>query len=334
MRYGRSRDVRAARQRTPYRVLDMNRNILVFVLLLAAVMPPLPARSADAPQSVTVAVLNFAGPRRTLANNIASLIGVDLSSDPHLTLIDRAELDKILGEQALGQSGNITPESAAKIGKLTGAKILITGREFSPADARDIFIVIANVIGTETGRVFSQSEQGKVVDQVTVIENLSRKIQQVISRESSNLLAQATEPQAGALDDTIARLKGRTLPTVSIDIREKIAGQSAETHVAETELGRVFQKAGFTLVDGKSATNSEVVITGDAITGPGMRNNNLFSCLATVELKVVERKTGNVLTLDLQRGTASDVSASTASAQALQRAADDLAARLLPIFAK
>ena len=45
-------------------------------------------------------------------------------------MVERAELEKILGEQELGLSGTVSADTAAKVGNLTGAKVLVTGRVF------------------------------------------------------------------------------------------------------------------------------------------------------------------------------------------------------------
>jgi hypothetical protein len=42
-------------------------------------------------------------------------------------VIERQELAKVLGEQNLGQTGAVTPESAAQIGKLLGVELAIMG---------------------------------------------------------------------------------------------------------------------------------------------------------------------------------------------------------------
>ena len=44
-----------------------------------------------------------------------------------MILVERAELEKVLGEAELGLSGTVSPETAARIGHLTGAKVLVTG---------------------------------------------------------------------------------------------------------------------------------------------------------------------------------------------------------------
>jgi hypothetical protein len=55
---------------------------------------------------------------------VATLINANLSVEPNLIIVERAELEKALGEQELGLSGTVTSDSAAKVGQLTGAKVL------------------------------------------------------------------------------------------------------------------------------------------------------------------------------------------------------------------
>ena len=84
-------------------------------------------------QPYTVAVLSFESSGeelKDLAQDVTLLVNTYLSAEEGLSLVERAELDKALGELALGMSGTVTPDSAARIGQLTGAKILITGRVF------------------------------------------------------------------------------------------------------------------------------------------------------------------------------------------------------------
>jgi hypothetical protein len=287
---------------------------------------------AETNEPITIAVLNVAGPRRTLANNISALLTVNLSADPRFSLVDRNELDKVLKEQSLGSSGNITPETAARIGQLTGAKVLITGREFSPNSGNDI-VVIANVIGTETGRVFSHTEQGTGTGVVDLVAKLSGKIAQTIGEQTTNLVARPAEAGSQRLNRIIEQTKGRKLPSVSVRIKETI-GDGGESKTAETELGLILRKAGFTLLDEKSKQQPDIRITGDAITGRMEKRDDLFSCPATVAIKVQERKSGKILSLDLQRGVAADVGEPTAARKALESAADGLAERLIPALAQ
>src|SRR6266487_703055 len=99
---------------------------LIKTLLLAAtILAAISAHAADNP--LTVAVFDFDSVYKVKLHLISDLVTANLSAEPQLVIVDRAALAKILREQALGLSGNISPEAAAKVGQLTGAKILVTG---------------------------------------------------------------------------------------------------------------------------------------------------------------------------------------------------------------
>src|SRR5262245_61933763 len=281
------------------------------------------ALHADEPKPLTIAVLNTAGPHRTLANNISALLTANLSADERFSLVDRTQLDKVLGEQALGNSGNINRDTAAKIGQLTGAKVLVSAREMMPtgSSGQSTLVIIANVISTETGKVYSQQLQGTRLNVVNMVAELSQKVAQTIVEQSTNLVATASDAREKRLEKMLAQTKGKKLPAVSIRIEEKASAGSSRT--AETELGLLFQKAGFTVVDEKSEQRPDVIITGDAITGSTETHGDLVSCPATLSIKAQERTTGKILSLDLQQSTAVGVGDQTTVKQALQNAADE-----------
>src|SRR5690242_6209292 len=80
---------------------------------------------------LTVAVFDFDSKDeavRDLGPKIATLVNANLSAEPQIITVERAELDKVLGEHELGLSGSVSADSAAKVGQLTGAKVLVTGR--------------------------------------------------------------------------------------------------------------------------------------------------------------------------------------------------------------
>src|SRR5689334_11573344 len=106
----------------------MKRNLLALALAAFAAAP---LTAANAP--LTLAVFNFESPDegvKDLGPKVATLLTTLLSADANLITVERAELDKLLGEQELGLSGTVTPDTAAKLGHLTGAKVLVTGRVF------------------------------------------------------------------------------------------------------------------------------------------------------------------------------------------------------------
>src|SRR5437016_4653363 len=98
---------------------------------------------------VSAAVLDFHASDAKLASKgmeTAQLLGAELSNAPNLMLVERQELEKALGEQELGLSGTVSPETAAQVGKLTGAKVLITGRVFGVGNK---FSLVTKIMSTE-----------------------------------------------------------------------------------------------------------------------------------------------------------------------------------------
>src|SRR3954453_5262499 len=129
----------------------MKKRSLLMMLLLAGILS-----AAAAPAPLTLAILDFESREdalKDLGPKIANLLNAHLSTDANLILVERTELDKALGEQELGISGTVSTDTAAKIGHLTGAKVIITGRAFKVD--KDLMIVV-KVIGTETSRVYGE----------------------------------------------------------------------------------------------------------------------------------------------------------------------------------
>lgn len=310
-----------------------------FLLVMTAAVVAGAVIGADSPPPITVAALKFDSPFKVRLRNelglVSSLLAANLSADSRFVVVERADLKKILGEEALGLSGNISPESAARIGQLTGAKVLVTGEIFSLSnDDQDQIVIIAKVIGTETGRVFAQTEQGSRKNTSALATDLSQKIAQIIVDQSTNLTASEVVLRERRIARIIEKVQGNQRPAVSIKIAVKDAGATHSSQTMETELGLIFRKAGFPVVDEKSDQKPEVIITVDAVAAGSEKTGGLFSCRATVDLKAQDRTTGKILALDRQESVAVDSGEQTAAQEALANAADGLAERLLPLLAR
>jgi Curli production assembly/transport component CsgG len=299
-------------------------------LILAALLALGAAARAAEPEILTVAVFDFESKdegMRDLGPKIAALITANLSAQPNIITVERAELEKALGEQELGLSGTVSTDSAAKVGHLTGAKVLVTGRVFKVDKETTI---VAKIIGTETSRVYGDSVSGAGEASISDLSaQLAKKIAAIVTEKGGTLVAKVE-----SRDDRIARilksLKDGQRPSVSIKIPERHFGQAVIDPAAETELAFVLQKAGFTIVDDKSSAKPDLEITGDAFSAFGLRKGNLISCRSRIEIKVQQRETGKILTQDSQTSVAVDIAEQTAAKTALQNAADELAERLLP----
>jgi hypothetical protein len=307
------------------------KTFLRWTLLAALALSMNKAAAADDP--LTVAVFDFESKDeavRDLGPKVSALISANLSAEPQIITVERAELEKVLGEHELGLSGTVSTETAARVGNLTGAKVLVTGRVFK-ADTE--LVIVAKVIGTETSRVYGDAVTGQAKTPITDLsKDLAHKIAAIVTQKGNTLVAKvpSREERIQKIKDS---LKNKTLPTVSVKIGETHFGQPVVDPAAETELGKILQDCGFTVIDEKSRDKADVEITGDAFSAFGMRKGNLISCKARVELKA-HRQNGDVAIMDRQTSVALDITEQTAAKTALQNAAADLADRILPKLAQ
>ena len=138
----------------------ISRALGVPVIALAAA--GLPARAGPAAAQDTrpgIAVLRFGnggsyGKDReefeALRKGIAAMLISELAQNPGVRLVDRAETQRLLDEQGLAVAERVDKETAAKIGKMVGARYMITG---SFIDLYGDFRIDGRLINVETGEI-------------------------------------------------------------------------------------------------------------------------------------------------------------------------------------
>jgi hypothetical protein len=303
------------------------KTFLKYALLAALVFT---AGKIFAAEPLSIAVFDFDSKDenvRELGPKVATLLNANLSAETNLVIVERAELEKALGEQELGLSGTVTPETAAKVGQLTGAKVLVTGRVFK-TDTE--FFIVAKIIGTETSRVYGEMVKGGVDASISDLsENLAKKISADVAQKGDTLVAKMESHE-----DRIAKIKkelgDKKLPVVSVRINEQHFGQHVIDPAAQTELSLILQQCGFTLADDNSTNRPAIEITGEAFSEFGMSKGNLKSCRARIEIKAREVAGGKIISVDRQTSVAVDLAEHIAAKTALQNGAGELAERLLP----
>lgn len=290
---------------------------------------------------LTVAILDFesAAPGNPeLGAQVSQVLTATLSDEQGFSLVDRSSLAQTLREHELNLTGLVNAEQAAKIGKLAGARILITGKIFS-LDKQLFFT--AKIIGVETslvdGVLIKGDKEGDVGD---LLMKLSQKVSQKLREEGPKLVAsdEAMQDPLPALKKSLA---GRKLPKVLVQIQERHLSAIPAPHIdpaAETEVSAVLKEAGFTVFEGDDKQAAEagvnLIVSGDAFSEFAARIATLVNCVARVEVRITDRKTGEVLYSDRETARAVDLAENIAGKTAIQKASRTLAVRMLQYFAK
>lgn len=312
----------------------MNTKIKLTCLLFAALT--MIASAADKPQpAITTAVYDFKGDSDTanLGSKVTMLVTADLTTETNLVMLERADLSKVLNEQAFGVSGMVSSDAAAKIGQVTGVKVLVAGQIIKTSS--DHLVIVANIIGTETGRLFAVKKEGAADNLLELTSMLSHEIAVLISAQATNLISPTVESHAERIERIVKHIVGTNRPSVSIYINANNGlGQNWDNEVVESELAVILLKAGFAVMDQNSEKKPDVLITGTATTDTGLPRGGLLTGRAVVQLKIQERRTGDILAFDNQESTAADLGGNAAANAAQIKAVDILAERIFPMLAK
>ncbi len=134
------------------------KRMLTVLLALASATPAL-AQQATPDTRPGMAVLPFEnggsfGRDRedfdALRGGIAAVLIDELAQNPAVRVVDRAVINNLISEQNLARDGRVDAATAARVGKLVGARYMVTG---SFIDAYGDFRVTARIIDVETGEI-------------------------------------------------------------------------------------------------------------------------------------------------------------------------------------
>ncbi|MHB1156071.1 MAG: CsgG/HfaB family protein [Phycisphaerales bacterium] len=351
----------------------MNR-IRIIAVLIAIMLPVggLAAARADdgAPNAekpkvespvMTVAVLDFdaAVPgKEKMGEQIGSALTAMLSMEEGFQLVDRPTLQRVLQEHEMSLTGLVNTEAAVKVGKLVGAKIMVTGRAFVLGEK---LYITAKIIGTETSlvdAVLVKNAVGSDLDGLVV--SLSQKLAEHLRTVGPKLMA-AGDTTADPLPLLREKLAGRIKPTLAVLVREQHAAEQRDAArpaidpAGENEVIKLLRECGFTIIEVRNddaitawakkqagdpaglpdrLASVDAVVYGEAISEFGVRIGNLVSCSGRMEIKLIDRKTGKIGFNDRVTMRGVDLSEQIAGKQALEKCGRKIGVNLLEYFAK
>ena len=163
-----------------------------------------------------------------LSKGIADLLITDMSQNTGIRVVERENIERILGEQNLARDGRVDDATAARIGKLLGAKHMVTGSFIT--DRSGTMVITLKSIDTETGIInWTHRDQDKT-------DNFLALVGKISATANSGLKLPALTPQARQTSEARAE-KQKKVPFAAVMMYSKaIAAQDAGNKAEAIEL--------------------------------------------------------------------------------------------------
>jgi TolB-like protein len=153
----------------------------VVILALAAVLVAPALRAQDTRPGIAVLPFENGGSYgqdkenfEALQQGIPGMLISELGQNPAARVVDRDRIQTLISEQDLGKDGRVDANTAAKIGKLVGARYMITG---TFVDLYGRFRTDARIIDVETSEIIKTvKSEGKREELFKLIQGLSEKL--------------------------------------------------------------------------------------------------------------------------------------------------------------
>jgi len=297
--------------------------------LLATIGNQVLAENANPPISVAILPFIGRGDVKEEAAQVTDLLFAKLLVSEKVLLVERQAINSVFEELKLSKAGLVNPDEALEVGKLTGAKLLITG---SVLRVDGDLCLVAKVIGTETSRLSGTSVTGALnADLNKLVGKLAEDLNHIIEVKAASLL-----PKVLSTPDWLAttkkQLKGKNLPTVTVSIPEHHIGQKTFDPAAQTECEHLLTELGFTIIasENPNSIRADLLIKGEAISQNAAQHDAFVSVKCRVEVQAVAQANGKIVASHAVTTTAIDLAEQIAAKSGLQEAARKLVEHLVP----
>jgi hypothetical protein len=315
-----------------------------------------PAGDAPPTSVLTVGVAPFQSRDAQRAREVTDIVTADLSMDPRIRLVERSRVDQVLSELGLSKAGVANADTAQKVGYLAGANVLVWGRLFL-IDKQAM--MVGRVVGVETGRVFAEQVRGSdTEDLLPMVDALAEKIANRITSERAALVAPDVRDDMQANLNALAEsLKGKNRPKAAVMMPEEHLGAVSFDPAGETEILYWLAKLNFPVVDMSSqrlqmrqwakeyyqATSWDiprlipedvgVLVIGEAVSEPAGQYGPLYATRYRVEVRALDRNTGDIIAVARRSGTYADASPVLSGKNGIEKAAAGIAYEIIPKLA-
>jgi len=144
--------------------------------------PTKAAKKAVSPPTVAVLYFDYSGKDAEMAmlkKGLAQMVISDLSGVEQVRIVERDRLQEIIAELKLQRTARFDKKTAARIGKLLGARFMVLGGYFAMMGTLRID---ARVVAVETGEIVkSVGVNGKQADFIGLEQKLSAGLAKILS---------------------------------------------------------------------------------------------------------------------------------------------------------
>jgi len=171
-----------------------------------------------------------------LRKGMAQMLVTDLSASNTLQIVERIDLEAVLSELKLNRSNKIDKASRNRIGKLLGARYLVTGGYFQFGKT---LRVDAKIIDVERGTTTSVGAQATPADFMKIEGQLASKLEAALLKVHK-LRAPKRPKHARRTHKHAAKVSAQTVARYG---RALDAIDRGKTKIAATELGAITRDA-------------------------------------------------------------------------------------------
>ena len=276
------------------------------------------------------------------AEALTDRVIVACSMLPNVTLVDRAEMERVADEQKMSLSGITDPAAGVRLGHMLAATHVIVGRLSTIGQS---YYLILKVVDVETTAQKVVSTKAPVTDDV---EALFADIEERLAAALGAAAPQSDGgDQAAKLAESAAWLRGKT---VIIDVSETHVSRPLADPACSTALFNQLKKLGVKAIlpnapaegwkDALRATGEyldakvDYLLEGEGTSSFAAEIQGMTSCRARVELRLVPVPGREVKFVETGVGAKADLVEDLAAKAALEEASQGALKRLLEAGAK
>ena len=136
----------------------------------------------------TIAVLNMnarAGVSQSGVQTLSDRLRTELVNTGAFTVLERGQMDAILGEQGFNLQGCTSSECAVEAGKLLGVQLMVAGDVGKIGDVITIDIRVFNVSSGKITGAYIEDYEGDVAGLLGLMKSIAKKIAGVEEKQES-----------------------------------------------------------------------------------------------------------------------------------------------------